>query len=137
MIKKLLFTSIFLFAAVSIAIAGPNMKEGKWQMTTKMEMAGMPMEMPAVTYTQCLTNKNFVPQNSTSSQGDKECEPVNTKVEGNTVTWTVKCTGEGEPFTGSGKITYSGDSFKGVMKMKQGGMDMTSHISGKYIGECK
>ncbi|MBW1893021.1 MAG: DUF3617 family protein [Deltaproteobacteria bacterium] len=134
MVKKLLFVSVFILAAASIAFAGPNIKEGKWEMTTKMEMAGMPMEMPAVTHTQCLTKKDLVPQNAPD---DQKCEPVKTKINGNTVTWTINCNSEGGPAKGSGKITYSGDSFKGTVKMKQGGMDMTSHITGKYIGKCE
>lgn len=133
MVKKAVFISLVVVACVSVAWAGPNMKEGKWQMTTKMEMKGMPMEMPAVTHTQCLTKKDYVPRNNA---GNQECQPVQTKVSGDTVTWTINCKGEGGPVTGSGKVTYKGDSFKGVMKMKQGGMDMTSHITGKYIGPC-
>ena len=133
MIRKMLFISVFILTIVSVTFATPNIKEGKWEMTTKMEMKGMPMEMPAVKHTQCLTKQDFVPQEPAA---DQKCEPVKSKVSGDTVTWTIKCNGEGGPMTGNGKITYSGDSFKGTVNMKQGGMDMTSHISGKYIGKC-
>ncbi len=134
MVKNMFFIAVLILATVSITLAGPDIKEGKWEMTTKMEMKGMPMEMPPVTHTQCLTKKDFVPQNAPNEQ---KCEPVQSKINGNTVTWTINCNGQGGPATGSGKITYSGDSFKGVVKMKQGGMDMTSHITGKYIGKCE
>ena len=40
---------------------------------------------------------------------------------------------------GTGEITYSGDTFKGTMKiqMPQANMEMTSHMDGKRIGDCK
>ena len=133
MIKRMVLIPVFILAAVSISFAAPDLKEGKWEITTKMEMKGMPMEMPAVTHTQCLTKNDFVPQDPGPNQ---KCEPEKSKVSGNTVTWSIKCDGEGGPMTGNGKVTHSGDSFKGSMNMKQQGMDMTSHISGKYIGKC-
>ena len=38
----------------------------------------------------------------------------------------------------NGKITYKGDRFDGEIKIKTpNGMEMTEHISGKRIGECK
>jgi len=129
----MLFISVLVLFTASISFAAPDIKEGKWEITTKMEMKGMPMEMPAVTHTQCLTKNDVVPQ---EPPADNKCEPVKSKVSGNTVSWTIKCNGEGGPMTGSGKVTYSGDSFKGTMNVKQRGMDMTSNISGKYIGKC-
>jgi len=38
-----------------------------------------------------------------------------------------------------GRITYGGDSFEGTMKMIMGGsgMEMTTYMSGRRIGDCK
>jgi len=40
---------------------------------------------------------------------------------------------------GTGELTYSGDSFKGTMKlqMPQSNMEMTGHMEGRRIGDCK
>jgi len=138
MLKKLFVASVILFAAVSISFAGsvPNMQEGMWEITSKMEMTGMPMEMPPVTHTQCLTKEDLVPQ---SSQPGQECEITHTKVTGNTVTWIMQCKGQGGEMIGTGTITYSGNSFKGTIKMTmaQSNMEMTCHISGHRIGDCE
>ena len=137
MLRKLLVISVVLLTSLSTSIAGsgPNMQEGKWEVTTRMEMPGMSMSMPAVTSTQCLTKKDFVPQ---GSQQGHECKVTNTKVDGNTVTWTVKCSGQGGEMTGTGRMTYSGSSFKGTieMTMTQSNMKMISHMTGHRIGDC-
>jgi hypothetical protein len=112
------------------------MREGKWEITTKIEIPGMPTNMPPMKNTQCLTKKDFVPENS---QPGQECKFSETKVSGNTVTWKMECNGKGGEMKGTGEITYSGDSFKGTMKMKmpQQDMEMTSHMEGRRIGDCK
>ena len=138
MLRKLFAASVLLFAVISISFAGsvPNMQEGMWEITSRMEMPGMPMQMPPMKHTQCLTKKDLVPQ---SSQPGQECKITHTKVTGNTVTWTMQCKGQGGDMKGTGKITYSGNSFKGTIKMTmaQSNMEMTSHISGHRIGDCK
>ena len=138
MLKKLFAVSAILLAVISISFAssGPNMQEGMWEITSKMEMPGMPMEMPPTKHTQCLTNKDLAPQ---SSQPGQECKITQTKVVGNTVTWTVLCKGQEGNMKGTGKITYSGNSFKGTIKMSMIGenMEMICHISGRRIGDCR
>lgn len=138
MLRKILVISVVLVASLSTSIAGsgPNMQEGKWEVTTRMEMPGMSISMPEVTSTQCLTKKDFVPQ---GSQQGQECKITKTKVDGNTVTWTVKCSGQGGEVTGTGKMTYRGSSFKGKieMTMVQSNTKMISHINGHRIGDCE
>ena len=138
MLRKTLLISVVLLASISTSIAGsgPNMQEGKWQVTARMEMPGMSISMPEVTSTQCLTKKNFVPQ---GSQQGQECKITKTKVDGNTVTWTVKCSGQGGEVIGTGKMTYSGGSFEGTieMTMVQSNTKMISHIYGHRIGDCQ
>ena len=137
MTRKPLVVSVFLLATVSFALAGskPNVKPGKWEVTTRMEMVGMQMNMPPMTHTQCITENDYVPQ--TGQPGD-ECKITKTNVSGDTVTWTMNCRGEGGEMNGTGTVTYRGDSFKGEisMSMAPSGMSMTLHTNGRRIGEC-
>jgi hypothetical protein len=133
MIQKTAIVLLILFTMVSLSFAGPNMKEGKWEITMKMEMPGMPMEMPPFTHTQCLTKKDFIPN---SSEKDQECSAVNVKTSGNTTSWSTKCKGQDGTVSGTGTITYKGKTFTGTMKVKQGGMEMTTRMNGKYLGKC-
>jgi len=137
MTRKLVLVSIILLASVSLSLAGSklNVKAGKWEVTTRMEMPGMQMNMPPMTHTQCITENDYVPQ---TSQHGEECKITQTRVSGDTVTWTMHCRGEGGEMNGSGTVTYRGDSFEGEisMSMAPSGMSMTIYTSGRRIGEC-
>jgi hypothetical protein len=138
--KTLVIVSLlatFIFAAS--AFAGPNMQEGKWEITTKVEMQGMPMSMPATKHSMCLTDKDMVPQKPEKNQ---DCKMIDTKVSGDTVTWKMHCKMDETVVDSNGKITYKKDKFDGVVHMTMTDpdsekMEMTSTMSGKRIGDCK
>jgi len=144
MLKRvaLAVTIIGVFLWGTFAFAGVNLHEGLWEITTKMEMQGMPMKMPARKHTQCLTKENMlktmVPKEQTQ---EEECKITDTKIRGNTVTWVMKCSGE-DAMEVTGKITYHGDTFEGTITMisndpEEDKMKMINHISGRRIGKCK
>jgi len=144
MLKRvaLAVTIIGLFLGGTFAFAGVNMHEGLWEITTRMEMQGMPMQMPARKHTQCLTKKNMLKTMVPKEQDkEEECKITDTKISGNTVTWVMKCSGE-DAMEVTGKTTYHGDTFEGTITMisndpEEGKMKMINHISGRRIGECK
>ena len=122
-----------------LAFAEPNMQEGMWEMTMKTEMPGMPMEMPPMKFNQCLTKKDLVPQ---KKEKNEDCKMISTKVDGNTVTWVAKCIMKDGTIDSTGKITYKGNGFDGVIKAVMntkdtGKMEVTQHMSGRRIGDCK
>jgi len=136
MLKKLFTFFAVLLTGVSLAFAapGPDMNEGLWEITTTMKMQGM--NMPSHTHTQCITKDDLVPQ---SSQPGQECTISDYKVEGNTVSWKIRCSTQGGEMEGSGEITYRGDSFDGTMNMTMpgSGAEVVTHMTGRRIGDCK
>ena len=138
MLKKLIAALVVLFTIISISFAGsaPDMQEGEWEITSKMEIPGMPMEMPPMKHIQCLTKEDFVPQ---SSQPGQECKFSQINVTGNTVAWTMRCKNQDGEMKGVGKMMYSGNSFEGTIKITSipENMEMTNHIKGHRIGDCK
>jgi len=135
-------TIVGLFLWGTFAFAGVNMHEGLWEITTKMEMQGMPMpmQMPARKHTQCLTKMNMMKTMVPKEQDkEEECKITDTKISGNTVTWVMKCSGE-DAMEVTGKTTYHGDTFEGTITMISKDPEegkMITHISGRRIGECK
>ena len=139
MTKKspVLLLALASLSAALPSLAAPNMQEGNWEITTKMEMPGMPFAMPPTKHNQCLTQKEPVPDQSRKGQ---DCKMTDQKVSGDTVTWRMVCTGR-DAMEGEGKITYKGASYEGqmAMRMKQGGeaQAMNMSFSGKHTGPCK
>jgi len=130
---------IFLFVIslflVSCSVQkGPAMKEGMWEITMRMEVPGMPVQMSPQTYTQCLTQKEAVPQ---SEEPNQNCKIVKQDIKGDTVSWRVECkTNEGTTVS-DGSITYKGDTMEGIITMTQGDMKATQRLSGRWIGKCE
>jgi hypothetical protein len=131
---------IFLISIVSMFVlllgivwAEPNMNPGKWEITTKTEMAGMPAQ--SITHVQCIDKSDLVPMSEDAGQ---QCKVTDIKTSGDTVSWKITCGGQGGGMTGTGTITYSGDSMSGSMTMTISGTDMTvkNVITGKRIGDC-
>ena len=131
--------SLFVFVGLShIAVAAPDMKEGLWEVTIKMNVPNMPMEMPANTVKQCITAQDLVPK---TGRQDGNCT-VEHDTNGNTVAWNVECQSDSGKMQGHGKITYKNESFSGqfVSQMPNAGMgtvEMTMQMSGRYIGACQ
>lgn len=107
-----------------------------WEVTHKMEMAGLPMAMPQQTNQVCMRkggqDEELVPR-------DKECKVVDLRHSGNKTTFRMVCEGK-DKLTGTGEIEHSGDRYSGTMRM-QGTvdgqpMDMTQAFSGRKIGTC-
>jgi len=138
LIVALLFMAL---AAPAPAGAGPDMQEGLWEITSTVDMPGMPAAMPPVKHSQCITKNDLIPKPQ-SQQPNQQCTVTGSNISGNTVTWTMQCSSEGSDMEGSGNITYQGDSFDGAFIMNmavpgQGAMKMTQKMKGKRLGPCK
>jgi hypothetical protein len=138
MLRNLWIALVAILTLVWAAGASAEIKEGQWEITTKTEMKGMPVQMPATTMKQCITKKDPVPQKQEKGQ---ECKIKDQKISGDTVTYTVECRSAEATTVSTGKTTYKANSFDGttstVIKAKgQPEMQITNTMSGKYIGPC-
>lgn len=107
-----------------------------WEVTSKMEMPGMPFAMPPTTTKVCIPKGSENDPGKTT--GDKDCKMTDMKTVGNKTTWKMRCDRNGEVMTGSGEQTTSPGAYQGKMQFsgKSGGrdMNMTTAFSGKRIG---
>ena len=128
--------------ALGARAASPDMQPGMWEITTRMEMPGMPVAVPPQLVRHCYTKKdledgkNAVPSN----KQDPNCRIKDYALKGNTATWSMECTGE-NAMSGTGTMTFAASSYSGSMKtrIKQGGqtMDMMQSWTGRRVGDCK
>ena len=126
--------TFLLLAALAVAAPVAAQQGELWEVSSKMEMPGMPMAMPGQTRRVCVgknhKDADFVPQ-----QGD--CRMVDGTRTGNKFTYKMDCTGK-EPSSVDGAITFGSDAYDGRMRitMKQTGDAMDMTFAGKRVGEC-
>jgi len=122
------------WAALGLAAAGALAQGGPdemWNMTTRMEMAGM--QMPASSVQVCMKKGE---QRAENLHQDKNCKVTEQRVVGNKMTWKIVCTGK-DAMTGTGEMTRTADSMDGRMRMKTGdGDEMSIVYTGKRAGGC-
>jgi len=107
-----------------------------YRVTTKMEVDGMPIQMPSRSIEVC------GPKNQASEKmvpADENCTVTDFRVVGNKSTYSMTCRGE-TPMTATGEFEQLGpDAYRGKMRMRTEGRDaMTMNMSfdGKKIRDC-
>ena len=123
-------------AAAQAGKADPQGKDELWDVTSKMEMAGMPFAMPAQTRRVCAAKGNdaaMIPRN-------EGCSVVEAKRVGNKLDYRMNCRSGQNDYTATGESTWSGSGYEGRMRMvgKMDGqpMDMTMTYTGARAGNC-
>ena len=127
--------SIVLAAGLAASLpASAQGKDDLWEVSTKMEMPGMPMAMPAQTNRVCV-GKNRKDEELVPKQGD--CRIVESKRVGDKFIYKMDCAGN-NPSTVEGAITFGNNAYDGKMRMTmkqtRDTMDMT--FAGKRVGDC-
>ncbi len=127
--------SIVLAAGLAASLpASAQGKDDLWEVSTKMEMPGMPMAMPAQTNRVCV-GKNRKDEELVPKQGD--CRIVESKRVGDKFIYKMDCAGN-NPSTVEGAITFGNNAYDGkmhmTMKQTRDTMDMT--FAGKRVGDC-
>jgi hypothetical protein len=133
--KKVLVAVLVVLLVPAVSFAAKTMQEGLWELTTQMEMPGMPMKMPPTVMKHCYTKSDVSDQKKIISR-DKNCSVTDLKTSANKVSWKMKCTGENAA-TMTGETVFNSDSYTSVMKMNSHGQKMTMKVKGKRLGNCK
>lgn len=128
-----------MLGGTGLAMADTDIRTGLWETTVSTTIEGMPFAPPPMTFNQCLTKEDLVPN---TEPPDQNCDPVKYDISGNTASWSMRCQSEGVTTTGEGRIRYSGDTYQGEMNMSMSGgpmgeMKMKQTLSGRRLGPCQ
>ena len=141
--KTTLVVALAVIVAVTAAIAQTPVRPGLWETTVQMQMAGSPIQMPAMKSTRCVTpeqSKDPATSLPTGPHGrarrKSDCKMSDYKVSGNTATWKMVCTTP-QAMTSTGEMTFTDDTYDGTMKSDTPQGAMTMKIAGKRLGDCK
>ena len=139
--KVRLSSLVLLTLVLSWTVLAQNqspMRPGNWEVSVKMTMPGMNMEMPPIKQTQCVTAEMIKdPQSSLPrGPGSGDCKISDYKFTASTATYKVECT-KPAPMTAVGEMKYSGsDAYVGTMTIESSGQKMTMSYDAKRIGDC-
>jgi len=127
-------TSVILAGALSLPLAlFAAGSDDLWEVTTQMNMPGMPAGMGTNTQQQCY--EKDMRKNVTGRKGTEECKVTDFKESGNKLTITMSC-----PKNRSAVMEYvfnpARTEYKGTMRMKDGGQEMLMNMSGRKVGTC-
>ncbi len=134
--RNLLLCGGLAFAAFSLnAVAAPG---EYWEITSQMDMPGMPVAMPAQTSKVCLPKGGEGDPNRTQGK-DSNCTFTDMQRSGKTVKFKGTCVnGHGDKMNVSGETTHDSNSFKTKMQMSGDShgrpMNMSMNTSGKRVG---
>lgn len=92
----------------------PVFKEGEWSTRFRMETIGRPIPIPPITAkkTLCLGPDRYIPD---TAQPDQKCAVSDTTVNGNIVSWTLRCHTPQGTIEGRGTVTYKNETYDGAM----------------------
>lgn len=131
-------TIIAVLSALILPVAvhaADGMRDGYWELTSTMEMPGMPMKMAPTVNKHCYSKADVKDPKKTITP-DKNCTVTDLKQSGNKVTWKVKCTGQNAGVF-SGETVYKGDSaYDSTMRMQSQGQTMNMKVKGRRLGNC-
>ncbi len=123
-------------------VAQSPIRPGRWEVVMQMDMPNMPVKMPEMKTTQCVTPEqakdpaSALPSGPQAGRGGKsDCKVSDYKVSGQTVTWKMACTMP-QPITSTGEMTFTDDSYAGTMKMNTAQGDMNMKVAGTRLGDC-
>jgi hypothetical protein len=116
-------------------------RPGRWEVTMQMQMPNVPVQMPEMKTTQCVTPEQArdpeaaLPRGPQGGNAKQDCKVSDFKQSGNTVTWQMACTSP-QPVTATGEMTFTDDTYAGMMKMNTPQGDMSMKVAGKRLGDC-
>jgi hypothetical protein len=125
---------------LALAVAGPQVRaqeaDDLYEVTVRMEMVGMPMQLPPTTQRVCVrkggNDADLVPHRD-------NCTVSDARRTGNRLTFQMACSGR-EPMTGAGDFTMSGGGYDGRIRLKgrMEGQDveMVLAVAGRRVGGC-
>jgi Protein of unknown function (DUF3617) len=135
--RYLLHAGAVLASMLALAAASPAAAQGKddlWEHSSKMEMPGMPMAMPAQVNRVCVS-KNRKEEDLIPTRDN--CRVVDSKRTGNRVTYRMECAGS-EPSVIVGDLTFGNNTYEGQMRMTltKTNDTMNMALSGRRVGDC-
>ncbi len=142
--EGILLSIVLASASFVPSRAADEIKAGKWQFTTQMQLPGAAQSPPGVqasaggnapmTRTACIDAANPIP-------AEAQCTLDRVDRRGGAVTWAMTCNTPRGPILSAGSGRYAGDTMEASLTARVPGpnsqpVDTPGHITGRYLGPC-
>ena len=121
------------------AIAGPDIREGMWEVSVLAEVGGQPLTAAPMVVRQCITSQS-VQDLMAQMGGAGSCQISDFQQTGNRARWNIACSGTMD-VTGTGETESASDQFTGrmnlVITMSGQSLPMVQNFQAKRVGECQ
>ena len=121
------------------AIAGPDIREGMWEVSVLAEVGGQPLTAAPMVVRQCINNQS-VQDLMAQMGGAGSCQISDFQQTGNRARWNIACSGPMD-VSGTGETEIAGDQFTGrmnlVVTMSGQSLPMVQNFQAKRVGECQ
>src|SRR4029077_7970777 len=136
--------TVVLAGITSGARAAEEIKGGKWQFTTEMQMPSTaqaplapqarPGGNPPMTRTACIDPAHPIP-------AEQQCKLDNVERSGGNVTWSMTCNSPQGQVQSAGSARYAGETMEARLTARIPGPhgkpgDAPGRITGRYLGPC-
>ena len=136
--------ALSLATAVSFAAqAADEIKSGKWEFTTQMQLPGAVQSAPSsqaaggnapMTRIACIDAANPIP-------AEAQCKVDQVDRRGSLVTWAMTCNSPRGEIHSAGSARYAGITMEGTVTARVPGpngqpVDTPGHIAGRYLAPC-
>ncbi|HEY1433229.1 MAG TPA: DUF3617 family protein [Stellaceae bacterium] len=136
--------SALIAGMMPAARAADEIKGGKWQFTTQMQMPPMaqappgaqarPVGNPPMTRTACIDPAHPIPP-------EQQCKLDNVQRSGGNVTWSMTCNSPQGQIQSAGSARYAGETMEASLTARIPGpsgqpIDAPGRITGRYLGPC-
>jgi hypothetical protein len=127
---------LLALASTAALAADKPMKPGQYDYTVKMEMPGMPFQMPPQNFQRCVTQADVDKGKQYDNQSDRnsDCEIKNLKQSAGKVSFDLACK---DGTTGHAEYSGTETTMSGKTVMNREGTAMTMAMTAKRVGDCK
>jgi hypothetical protein len=121
------------------AIAGPDIREGLWEVSLEAEMGGQPMTAAPMVVRQCISNQS-IQALMAQIGGAGACQISDFQQSGNRARWNLSCSGEPQ-VSGTGETEIAADQFIGrmnlVVTMSGQSLPLVQNFRAQRVGQCE
>ena len=136
--EVVLLTILLISSGSAASQAADDIKSGRWQFTTRMQLpgGGQPADggNAPMTFTACIDPANPIPVES-------QCKIEQMDRRGSVVTWTMTCNSPRGAIRSAGSARYAGDTMEATLTARVPGpngqpIDSPGGITGRYLAPC-